>query len=107
MPNINVYGAVIGSIAGYAIISILNISLLQRTLKTKVNYYEAVVKPGYASLIMIVSVVFLYKYVYNYTMSSRIACTSSIIIGILIYGISIFIFGIFNYDYVKKKILKR
>jgi stage V sporulation protein B len=107
MPNINVYGAVIGSIVGYAVIAVLNISLLKRTLKTKINYYDAVVKPGYASLIMITAVVFLYKYVYNYTMSNGIACLLSILIGILIYGVFIFIFGIFNYDYIKQKILKR
>lgn len=107
MPNINVYGAVIGSIAGYAIISILNISLLKRTLRTKINYYDAIVKPGYASLIMITAVVFLYKYVYNYTMSNGIACVLSISIGISIYGIFIFIFGIFDYGYLKRKILRK
>jgi stage V sporulation protein B len=107
MPNINVYGAVIGSIAGYAIISILNISLLKRTLRTKISYYDAIVKPGYASLIMITAVVFLYKYVYNYTMSNGIACVLSISIGILIYGVFIFIFGIFDYGYFKRKILRK
>jgi len=107
MPSINVYGAVIGSIAGYVIIAILNMSLLKRTLKSKINYYDAIVKPGYASLVMITAVVFLYKYVYNYTMSNGIACILSILIGVLIYGIFIFVFGIFNYGDVKKKILKR
>lgn len=107
MPNINVYGAVIGSIAGYVVVSILNVSLLKRTLKTKIDYYDAVVKPGYASLVMIVSVALLYKYVYNYTMSNGIACALSILVGILIYGVFIFIFGIFNFGYIKRKILKR
>ena len=107
MPSINVYGAVIGSIAGYVIISILNMSLLTKTLKSKINYYDAIVRPGYASLVMITAVVFLYKYVYNYTMSNGIACVLSILIGVLIYAIFIFVFGIFNYGYVKKKILKR
>jgi len=107
VPNINVYGAVIGTVAGYTIIAVLNIALLKRTLRTKINYYDAIVKPGYASLAMIIAVVFLYKYVYNYTMSNRIACLLSILIGVLIYGILIFIFGIFKIDYIKKKVLKR
>ena len=107
MPNINVYGAVIGSIAGYVVVSILNVLLLKRTLKAKIDYYDAVVKPGYASFIMIVAVALLYKYVYNYTMSNAIACALSILLGILIYGVFIFIFGIFNFGFIKRKILKK
>ncbi|KAA8671189.1 putative polysaccharide biosynthesis protein [Clostridium sp. HV4-5-A1G] len=107
IPHVNIYGAICGSIAGYVLTCILNIIFLVRKLKIDVNYFEIVVKPAFASIFMIIAVVIIYMCVYNYTVSSRIACFLAIISGLIIYIPLIVIFKIFRYNYIKSKFLKR
>lgn len=107
VPSINIYGAILGSIGGYAVTCVLNIVFLSKKLKININYFQTMVKPAFASFFMIGSVVIIYWYVYNYTMSSRIACFLSIISGLIIYMPLIVVFGIFKYSYIKDKFLKK
>lgn len=107
IPSINIYGAVVGTVSGYITASILNIYQVKRVLNTKINYYDCIIKPSYASVIMIISVVFIYINVYNSTMSNSIACFAAVCIGIIIYLILILLFGIFNFKQIKNKIAKR
>lgn len=107
MPIFNIYGAVLGTVIGYVIAAILNLRLLKKTLSIKINYYDVMIKPAYASVLMIIAVVFIYMNVYNYTRSSNIACILSVLSGIIVYVLLILIFGIFSYDYIKSKFLKK
>lgn len=107
MPNLNVYGAVIGTVTGYVISALLNVRLMRKTLNISINYYDGFVKPGFAATFMIFAVVFFYGYIYNYTRSNGISCLCAILIGVIVYGIFILIFGIFKYSYIKKKIIRR
>lgn len=107
IPSINVYGAVIGTILGYIVASILNMKVLKKHLKVSVNYYQVMIKPLYASVIMTFFVVFIYKYVYNYTMSINISCLLAILAGIVVYGILICVLGIFSYNNVKKRFIRK
>lgn len=107
MTHINIYGAVIGSIVGYIAASALNMSLLRRKLKVSINLFEVMLKPLFASLLMVICVIIIYMNVYNYIMSSRIACLLSILIGVIIYSMLVVMFGIFKYSYIKKRFLKR
>lgn len=105
--KINVYGAVIGTILGYVVASFLNVKDLKRYLGVSINYYDVMIKPLYASVVMTFFVVFIYKYVYNYTMSINISCLASVFAGVVIYGILVFIFGIFDYAKFKKRLIKK
>ncbi|NFD56819.1 polysaccharide biosynthesis protein [Clostridium botulinum] len=107
MNDINIYGAVIGTIAGYVISAILNMMSLKRSLNISINYYEIMIKPLIASTIMIIAVVFIYFYAYNYTISSKIACLIAVFLGMIIYFIIIGLIGILDYNYIKRKIIKR
>jgi stage V sporulation protein B len=107
MPEINVYGAAIGSIGGFMIASILNFGLLKRTLKIRINYYDILVKPAFASILMIIAVVITYMYVYNITVSNGISCLISIAAGGALYGLLIIAFGVFKYSYIRKRFLRR
>lgn len=107
IPNINIYGAVLGSICGYIVASALNISLLKRKLQISIKYFDIVIKPAFASVLMIIAVVIVYMNVYNYTISSRIACLVAILSGIVTYSILIFVLGIFKYDYIKNSFFRR
>jgi stage V sporulation protein B len=103
IPSINIYGAVIGTIAGYLTACVLNMICLKKFLSISINYYDAMIKPAFASVIMIISVVIIYMHVYNYTISSRVSCLFSILSGILIYGILMFMFGIFDLNNLRKR----
>ncbi|MGO5074886.1 putative polysaccharide biosynthesis protein [Clostridium sporogenes] len=107
MSNINIYGAVIGTIAGYVISAVLNMMALKKSLNISINYYEIMIKPLIASTIMIIAVVFIYFYAYNYTISSKIACLIAVFLGMIIYFIIIGLIGILDYTYIKRKIIKR
>lgn len=104
---INIYGAVAGTLAAYITTTILNMVKLRQKLNISINFYETMIKPAYASILMIIGVVFIYQYGYNYTLNSKIACLISVIGGIIIYSILIVLSGVFKYSYLKKKLLKR
>jgi stage V sporulation protein B len=106
MPSINIYGAAIGSVAGFMVASILNFRFLNKTLKIRLNYYDILVKPAFAAILMIIAVVFAYMYVYNITVSNGISCLASIAAGGLLYIILILLFGVFKYSYIKKRFLR-
>jgi stage V sporulation protein B len=106
MPEINIYGAAIGSIAGYMIASILNIRLLKKTLKIKLSYYDILIKPAFAAILMIIAVVFTYIYVYNITVSNGVSCLVSIAVGGTLYGLLIIVFGVFKYSYIKNRFFR-
>ena len=107
IPGINIYGAIIGTIIGYIVASTLNILLLKRKQNIKINLYNIIIKPAFASFIMIISVVFIYFYAYNITKSNGISCIISVFSGALIYAILVIMFGILEIKYIKKRILKQ
>jgi stage V sporulation protein B len=106
MSSVNIYGAVIGSILGYVTSCMLNMNELKKNLNLKVNIVGTFVKPAFASIIMIIAVVFSNASVYNYTMSIGLSCVISIMIGIIVYLLFIFLLGIFEYEEIKKRFCK-
>ena len=107
IPEINIYGAIIGSIVGYFFASSLNIILLKKSERIKIRVYEIFIKPLVAATIMILAVVFIYIYVYNITKNNGIGCIAAVSIGLIIYVLLIFVLGVFKISYVKNKLLKR
>lgn len=107
VPIINIYGAIIGSLSAYIITTILNMITLTRSLGVGINYYETTIKPAYASILMAISVVFIYQYVYNSTMNNALACLISIAIGGAAYVGMIVAFGVFDYNYLRSKLTKQ
>ncbi|MEG2353173.1 MAG: polysaccharide biosynthesis protein [Clostridium sp.] len=106
IPGVNIYGAVLGSICGYVITCMLNFSVLKKVLIIPVNYYETIVKPGFATVIMGISVTLTYTMTLQLSGSTNIACLISVFIGIIIYLIFIVILKVFKYSDIKKKIRK-
>ncbi|MDP4088385.1 MAG: polysaccharide biosynthesis C-terminal domain-containing protein, partial [Bacillota bacterium] len=104
IQSLNIYGAIIGSIAAYVITTILNMIALSRRLGVSINFYETTIKPAYAAILMIIGVVFIYQYVYNKTMNNAISCLMSISIGGAAYVAMIVGFGVFNYRYLRSKL---
>jgi len=105
--SVNIYGAVIGTILGYVTSCLLNLKDLKNSLNIKIKFVDAFVKPAIASCIMIIAVVFSDMNVYNYTRSRGLSCVISILIGVIVYLILIFLLRIFEYQEIKNKLIKK
>lgn len=104
--NVNIYGAVIGTIFGYITTALLNYIQVSKILKIKFSLVEVLLKPLMASLIMIILVVFSYNNVYNYTMSNGISCLVSIIVGVAVFSVLIIILGVFSMEDIRGKFMR-
>ena len=107
MEQFNIYGAVIASFSAYAVVSILNIVTMKFTLRVKLNLYKILIKPAYASTIMMLFVLISYNIIYKNTTSNGISCLISIFLGMIIYMILIIVFKVFNVEEIKSRIRKR
>jgi stage V sporulation protein B len=101
---VNIYGAVIGTILGYITSCLLNMHDVKKNLNIRINIVDAFIKPAVASIIMIITVVFSNTSVYNYTKSIRVSCVISILIGVIVYILFVFLLRIFEYEDIKKKL---
>lgn len=106
IPEINIYGAVIASIAAYIIATVLNMISIKRKLKLSLNVIQTFIKPIIASVVMIIISLFSYSFVYNKTGSNTYSCLIAIFLGIIIYGILILTLRIFSIDDIKNRIVK-
>lgn len=102
--EINIYGAVIASVSAYLISSILNLITLKTSMSVKIPFYEILVKPAFATIIMSVGVMGSYIPLAYILKSSSLACLISIFLGIIIYITLIIIFGVLNYDIIRSRL---
>ena len=77
------------------------------TLRVKLNLYEILIKPAYASVIMMLFVLISYNIIYKNTTSNGISCLISIFLGMIIYMLLIIVFKVFNVEEIKSRIRKR
>lgn len=103
-PKYNIYGAVIATISAYVLISVLNVILLKFISKIKLDLYRNIIKISNSSLIMIISVIILYRFIFIKTSSNAYSCLLSILAGVIIYTVSILAFKIVNSEDIKKRL---
>lgn len=106
MPNMNIYGAVIASIGAYVVASVLNIITMKIKIKNKFNAYDNLVKPAYASCVMMIGVILTYNFIYRNTLSNSMACLLSIGLGAIIYAVGILVLKVFNTTEIKQRLRK-
>lgn len=107
IPSINIFGAVIATVSAYFVITILNLTALKFKIKCKVSIYDSFVKPGYASILMIIGVLFSYKCTMERLDSNSISCLLSIFVGIIIYIVAILLFKVFEFNEIKSRLTRR
>ena len=105
--DINIFGAVIATLGGYLVVTMLNIIVIKIRLKIKMKLYENFIKPAYASILMIIIVLVSYKIFYQNTVSNSLSCLLSISIGVIIYCISILILKVFSVQEVRGKLRRK
>jgi len=106
IPYLNIYGAVIGSVGAYIVATVLNLISMKIKMKTKLGFYNSFVKPAYASILMIVITMFAYNFLLEKTSSNGTSCLLAILLGIIIYGVSILIFRVFSVNEIKDRLIK-
>ncbi|GAB6168586.1 polysaccharide biosynthesis protein [Clostridium carnis] len=106
MPFLNIYGAVISTIAAYIIATALNLISLRIKIKSKINIYQTFIKPTFASIIMMIGVLSTYIFIFNKTSSNGSSCLIAIVLGIIIYIISILVLKIFDVEEIKSRLIK-
>lgn len=107
MEAFNIYGAVIASFGAYIAVSILNIITMRFAIRVRFSLYEIIMKPAYASAIMMIFVLISYNTIYKNTTSNGISCLISIFLGMIIYIILIIIFRVFNIEEIKSRFKRR
>ncbi|ADL53469.1 putative polysaccharide biosynthesis protein [Clostridium cellulovorans] len=98
IPQLYVFGGIIGTIVGYIITSLLNLKVLIRDMKIKFSFNNALAKPAYSSVFMIIPVILIHSKFLALYGSEAIATLSSITIGVIIYCILIIVFRVFDYN---------
>lgn len=89
VPALNIRGAAIGTVVGYAVSMVLNIIAIKKYQEGNLNMFKIVSKPLVASIAMSVAAFFSYGFIHHYlgnTMSTLLA----IAIAGLVYVIAIF-----------------
>lgn len=107
IPEINIYGAAIGTILAYIVTMFLNFFTLWKTVKVKLDLNQIIIKPLLSSSIMILCVEFIYFNVYNYTKSNDISLGLTVISGVIIYIFLIIMLRVFSYQDIKGRIKRR
>lgn len=95
MPQVNVYGTVVGSVLGFSTTIFLNYRLIKKSMKIRVRMLRHAVKPLVASIIMGGAVCIVYS-VINFLMGrimkkpyldNLVAVTFAIVAGVFVYFI--------------------
>ena len=112
IDGLGINGAIIGSILGYLIPAIMSTIYMEYVLRKEfkqqgIKYFDVMIKPLMASIIMIIGVMISYIYLLGTNNSMKLASLISISLGIIIYVLLIVILGVFKYDYIKDKFVKR
>ena len=102
--SLNIYGAVIATIISYSVVLILNLIYMAKRFKYAPNIKDVIIKPIFASILMIGTVLYLYTQALKYSGSNSISCLIAVFVGIIIYMISLFVLKIFSVEEIKGRL---
>lgn len=100
IPEIGVYGAVIGSIINNIVAFALSYIVLVKTIKLDTKITKCIIKPIIATIIMGICSYYIYL-LFASIISARIATIIAIIIAIIIYALSVIILKILDEEEMK------
>lgn len=87
IPIINIRGAALGTVSGYAVSAILNLRAIVKAQKSRMRIGKIIGKPLIATLVMSVAAYFSYKFIFSVSGSNGISTLSAIGFAIIVYGI--------------------
>lgn len=89
IPEINVTGAVISTIACYGVASLLNFRALKKATKTKADIMGILIKPTIASILMAIVCYFSYMLVFAVTNMNTLSTIIAICLGGVFYFVAL------------------
>lgn len=89
IPSINIIGAAISTVAGYAVSAGLNLNAILRYQKSRLNMTKIVIRPAIATALMTATAYFSYKAVFTAMGSNAIASLISMSLAAVVYAITL------------------
>jgi stage V sporulation protein B len=89
IPYINIRGAALGTVFGYAVPCVLNLMAIIKYQNQKLDYTRTIIKPLIASGIMTVTAYYTYNMVLSLAGSNTLSTMISILLSVLVYGIAL------------------
>jgi stage V sporulation protein B len=90
IPQINVYGAAIGSVCCHLTATIIVANILRKSIKIKFNIKTSIIKPIFATTIMcLISLLTLFGLEKVFGNGSRIATIAALAMAVISYGIAV------------------
>ena len=90
IPEINIYGAVCSTVIYNILIFIIELSVVAKIVKPKINIVKCFIKPIFSSLVMGVAVFFVNGLLQKF-ISNTASTLVSIAVGIVVYGIMVLV----------------
>ncbi|MCL2321763.1 MAG: polysaccharide biosynthesis C-terminal domain-containing protein, partial [Oscillospiraceae bacterium] len=104
IPQLNIFGSIIGSIVGYLIPCILNFIVLKKTINNYININESLIKPLISTAAMAFSLIIMYNFIKNSISSVNILTVVIVIFSAIIYVIVLIITGVLDYHSIVRKL---
>ncbi|MCL2170636.1 MAG: polysaccharide biosynthesis protein [Defluviitaleaceae bacterium] len=87
IESVNIYGAIIGTTACFAVAAAINCRALARHLRTKFRFFDILAKPLVASVVMALACYAFYHIAYQIYSHNTFATLIAIMVGAVTYGI--------------------
>jgi stage V sporulation protein B len=85
VPFINIRGAALGTVCGYAVSAILNLSAIIKYQKSSMNLFKIILKPAIATGAMVATAYFSYRLFFEAIGRNSLATLMSIAIAAIVY----------------------
>ncbi len=93
IPEVNLKGAIVGTLVCYVVSSITGYIYLIRKFKLKINLRDFIIKPMVASSAMGIFAYYGYDYFARVSQSNLISMAATIVLSVLVYSIIILLLG--------------
>lgn len=96
IPSINIKGAALGTVIGYAVATVLNLKAIIKYQGKGLGIVNTMIKPIFVTIVMSVVAFYVYNFTFTYTMKNSLSTLISIFASISVYLILIIITGGLN-----------
>lgn len=97
MPAVNIYGAPIGTVACFLVITILDLFCLGRVVRRPPKVLRLMIRPAFACLMMGCAA-YLSNSLLSSVVSPKLACLGAIAAAVVVYAIMVLALQIITYD---------
>ena len=96
IPHINIKGAVYGTITCYLVSTVINYVMLKRNFKLNLSIYDLIIKPVVSTIVMGITVYYLYPHTLQMTLSNPAALGITVPAAAGVFGFMLLLLGGIN-----------